>query len=69
MKSTALWIVEGKCTMYIGLDVHKNMSYYSLMDEEGKEVTKDKFPTTRDDLDKFGHAICQNTELAIDAFF
>jgi hypothetical protein len=37
--------------MYIGLDVH--MSYYSLIDDEGKEVTKDKFPTTRDDLDTF----------------
>jgi hypothetical protein len=53
--------------MYIGLDVHKNMSYYSLMDDEGKEVPKDKFPTTRDNLDKFARDIPKNTELTIEA--
>jgi transposase len=53
--------------MYIGLDVHKNMSYYSLIDDEGKEVTKGKFPTTRDGLDKFARDMTEDTELAIEA--
>ena len=40
--------------MYIiGLDVHKNSSYYSMIDDAGREVKKGRFPTTREGLEKF----------------
>ena len=34
--------------MDIGLDVHKKMSYYSMVDRQGTEVKKGRFPTTRE---------------------
>ena len=37
--------------MYIGLDVHKKLSYYSMVDGEGTEVKKGRFPTTCEGLD------------------
>ena len=34
-------IIVGGCSMYIiGLDVHKNSSYYSMIDDAGREVKK-----------------------------
>ena len=36
--------------MDIGLDVHKKMSYYSMVDRQGTEVKKGRFPTTREGL-------------------
>lgn len=33
--------------MDIGLDVHKKMSYYSMVDRQGTEVKKCRFATTQ----------------------
>ena len=35
--------------MYIGLDVHKKMSSYSMVGSQGTELKKGRFPTTCED--------------------
>ncbi|MHC1611220.1 MAG: hypothetical protein ACXQTW_06465, partial [Candidatus Methanospirareceae archaeon] len=53
--------------MYIGLDVHKKNSYYTMVDELGEEVRKDRFPTTREDLDEFASDLPEDVKVAIEA--
>lgn len=53
--------------MNIGLDVHKKMSHYTMMDEEGKELETDKFPTTREGLSEFAGTLPDDTKVAIEA--
>ena len=36
--------------MYIGLDVHKELSYYSMVVSKGTETKKGRFPTTCEGL-------------------
>ena len=36
--------------MYIGLDMHKKLSYYSMVDGEGTEVKRGRFQTTCEGL-------------------
>ena len=36
--------------MYIGLDVHKKVSYYSMVDGKGSEMKRGRFPTTCEGL-------------------
>jgi transposase len=38
---------------YIGLDVHKEFCQASVLDEDGKELSNEKFLSTRKDLDEF----------------
>jgi transposase len=53
--------------MYVGLDVHKKQSYYSLIDESGIEVESGKFPTLRENLKRFASELPASCELAIEA--
>lgn len=38
---------------FIGLDVHKRVVEACILDEQGKVVQRDRFPTTREDLEAF----------------
>ena len=51
--------------MYIGLDVHKKLSYYSMVD--GEEVKKGRFPTTCEGLDEFANELPEGAKVAIEA--
>jgi transposase len=53
--------------MYIGLDVHKKSSYYSMIDDVGREVKKGRFPTTCEDLEEFASDLPEDTKVAIEA--
>ena len=53
--------------MYIGLDVHKKLCYYSMVDGEGTEVKKGRFPTTCEGLDEFTNELSEGAEVAIEA--
>ena len=53
--------------MYIGLDVHKKLSYYSMVDGEGTEVKKGRFPTTCEGLDEFANELPEGAKVAIEA--
>ena len=53
--------------MYIGLDVRKKLSYYSMVDGEGTEVKKGKFPTTCEGLDEFTSELPEGAKVAIEA--
>ena len=53
--------------MYIGLDVHKKLSYYSMVDGEGTEVKRGRFPTTCEGLDKFANELPEGAKVAIEA--
>lgn len=53
--------------MYVGLDVHKGNSYYSMMDGMGTIVKKDRFPTTREDLEEFVSELPEESKVAIEA--
>ncbi len=53
--------------MYIGLDVHKKMSYYSMVDRQGTEVKKGRFPTTREGLNEFASTLPEGAKVAIEA--
>ena len=53
--------------MYIGLDVHKKLSYYSMVDGEGTEVKKGRFPTTCEGLDEFASKLPEGAKVAIEA--
>lgn len=53
--------------MYIGLDVHKRNSYYSMIDDMGTEVRKDQFPTTREGLEEFANDLPEESKVAIEA--
>ena len=46
--------------MYIELDVHKKLSYYSMVDGEGTEVNKGRFPTTCE-----GNCISMETDISL----
>ena len=53
--------------MYIGLDVHKKLSYYSMVDSKGTEVKKGRFPTTCEGLDEFASVVPEGVGMAIEA--
>ena len=53
--------------MYIGLDVHKKMSYYSMVDRQGTEVKKCRFPTTQEGLNEFASTLPEGAKVAIEA--
>ncbi|HJH27634.1 MAG TPA: hypothetical protein C5S37_12930 [Methanophagales archaeon] len=53
--------------MYIGLDVDKKMSYYSMVDSQGTEVKKGRFPTTREGLNEFASILPEGAKVAIEA--
>jgi len=53
--------------MYIGLDVHKKLSYYSMVDGEGTEVKRGRFPTTCEGLDEFASKLPEGAKVAIEA--
>jgi len=53
--------------MDIGLDVHKKMSYYSMVDRQGTEVKKGRFPTTREGLNEFASTLPEGAKVAIEA--
>jgi transposase len=57
----------GGVKMNVGLDVHKKMSYYTLMDDKGKEMEVEKFPTTKDGLNEFAGTLPENAKVAIEA--
>ena len=52
--------------MYIGLDVHKKLSYYSMVDGEGTEVKRGRFPTTCEGLDEFANELPEGAKVAIE---
>jgi len=51
--------------MYIGLDVHKKISYYAMVDGKGTEVLKGRFPTTYDGLSEFTSTLPEGARVAI----
>ena len=54
--------------MYIGLDVHKKLSYYSMVDGEGTEVKRGRFQTTCEGLDEFASKLPEEgAKVAIEA--
>jgi transposase len=53
--------------MYIGLDVHKKSSYYSVIDGQGTELKKGRFPTTGEDLDEFAGNLPEGVKMALEA--
>ncbi len=53
--------------MNIGLDVHKKNSYYTMVDESGTELKKDRFPTTCEGLDEFASTLPEEVKVAIEA--
>lgn len=53
--------------MYIGLDVHKKISYYAMVDGKGTEVLKGRFPTTYDGLSEFASTLPEGASVAIEA--
>ena len=53
--------------MDIGLDVHKKMSYYSMVDRQGTEVKKGRFPKTREGLNEFASTLPEGAKVAIEA--
>jgi transposase len=53
--------------MYIGLEVHKKLSYYSMVDSKGTEVKKGRFPTTCEGLDEFASVVPEGVGMAIEA--
>jgi transposase len=53
--------------MDIGLDIHKKMSYYSMVDRQGTEVKKGRFPTTREGLNEFASTLPEGAKVAIEA--
>ena len=53
--------------MYIGLDVHKKVTHYAMVDGEGTVVKKGRFPTTTDGLDEFADILPDGAKVAIEA--
>lgn len=53
--------------MYIGLDVHKEITHYSMVDGEGTVVKKGRFPTTAEGLDEFASFLPEGAKVAIEA--
>jgi transposase len=53
--------------MNVGLDVHKRMSYYTIMDKEGKVVRSEKISTTRKGLDEFAEILPEKASVALEA--
>ena len=53
--------------MYIGLDVHKKLSHYSMGDSKGTEVKRGRFPTTCEGLDEFASKLPEGAKVAIEA--
>jgi len=53
--------------MYIGLDVHKKLSYYSMGDSKGTEVKRGRFPTACKGLDEFASKLPEGAKVAIEA--
>ena len=53
--------------MYIGLDVHKKLSYYPMVDGEGTEVKRGRFQTTCEGLDEFANELPEGAKVAIEA--
>ena len=53
--------------MYIGSDVHKNLSHHSMVDGEGTEVRKGRFQTTCEGLDEFASKLPEGAKVAIEA--
>ena len=48
--------------------IHKGNSYYSsMMDGMGTVEEKDRFPTTREDLDEFASGLPEESKVAIEA--
>ena len=52
--------------MYIGLDVYKKLSYYSMVDGEGTEVKKGRFQTTCEGLNEFASELHEGAQVAIE---
>ncbi|MCW3129832.1 MAG: IS110 family transposase [Methanophagales archaeon] len=53
--------------MYIGSDVHKKNSNYTMVDGQGREVEKGRFPTTCEGLDEFASKLPEDAKVAIEA--
>jgi transposase len=53
--------------MYVGLDVHKKYCYYAMVDGRGTVITKDRFSTTGEELEKFASALPVGSQVAIEA--
>jgi transposase len=53
--------------MYVGSDVHKRISYYSMVDNQGTEVKKGRFPTTCEGLNEFASILPEGAKVAIEA--
>ena len=47
--------------------MHKKLSYYSMVDGEGTEVKKGRFPTTCEGLDEFASKLPEGAKVAIEA--
>jgi len=53
--------------MYVGSDVHKKNSNYTMVDGQGTEVEKGRFPTTCEGLDEFASELPEGAKVAIEA--
>jgi len=52
---------------YVGLDVHKKLTYASVLDEKGNIVLEDRFQSTVEGLNKFLNKIDRDSELVMEA--
>ena len=53
--------------MYIGLDVHKEITHYAMVDGEGTVVKRGRFRTTAEGLDEFADTLPEDAKVAIEA--
>jgi transposase len=53
--------------MYIGLDVHKNLCYATVLDEEGEIVEQKRFLNTPDEISQFVGELSSNDSVAMEA--
>lgn len=53
--------------MYVGSDVHKKNSNYTMVDGQGTEVEKGRFPTTCEGLNEFASELPEGAKVAIEA--
>ena len=52
--------------MYIGLDVHKGITHYAMVDGEGTVVKRGRFRTTSEGLDEFVGILPEDAKVAIE---
>jgi transposase len=53
--------------MYIGLDVHKEITHYAMVDGEGTVVKRGRFRTTTEGLDELADSLPEDAKVAIEA--